>query len=205
MNCKMSNYLMKIHLELASCGRDLYVRACHGKLTHISKASLVAIRHMEHPFACRTSRERLAHPQASSSARLGRSWHTYILRHHAQVLGRLGLLDRQHSHTALAPSCLARRDDAASWAKGFQNVAAPLHMFEALGGYDVEERLSLSLKQKTTRKRGINLNGDPRGLDLFKTCFSTASTIMFLECQESMSFGKQQGREKHVAGLPDKQ
>lgn len=139
-----------------------------------------------------------AHPQASSSARLGRSWHTYILRHHAQVLGRLGLLDTQHSHTALAPSCLARRDDAASWAKGFQNVAAPLHMFEALGGYDVEERLSLSLKQKTTRKRGINLNGDPRGLDLFKTCFSTASTIMFLECRESMSFGRETTREREA-------
>lgn len=76
-------------------------------------------------------------------------------------------------------------------AKGFQNVAAPLHMSEALvGGYDIEERLPLSLKQNTTRETREtrdNLNGDPRGLDLFKTHPSTASTIMFLECRESMS------------------
>lgn len=79
-------------------------------------------------------------------------------------------------------------------AKGFQNVAAPLHMFEALGGYDIEERLILPKTENNEETRD-DFNGDPRGL---RHTFWTASTIMFLEYRESMSFGKQQGRRTRL-------
>lgn len=78
--------------------------------------------------------------------------HFTASRRSARVLGRPGWQDAQYSST---PSCPAPPNRGVSWErKGFQNVAAPLYMFEALGGYGIEERLPLP-KTKTTRKRGI--------------------------------------------------
>jgi hypothetical protein len=64
--------------------------------------------------------------------------------------------------------------------------------------WEATSRNAPPLKTTNSEETRDNFNGDPRGLDLFKTCFWTASTIMFLECRESMSFGKQQGRRARL-------